>query len=87
MVTTSGSFSGVGSTQKAQAFHIEPPQEEVAFPGSGTSQLLEVLPTRVVAQQKKISSGIALAAIQSQWPTLVQPNNIWTLQILIHPAL
>lgn len=70
MVTTSGSFSGVSSTQEAQAFHIEPPQEEVV--GSGTSQLLEVLPTRVMAQQKKISSGIALAEIQSQWPTLVQ---------------
>ena len=72
MVTTSGLFSGVSSTQEAQAFHIEPPQEEVEFPGSGTSQLLEVLPTSVMAQQKKISSGIALAAIQSQWPTLVQ---------------
>ena len=53
MVTTSGSFSGVSSTQEAQAFHIEPPQEEVEFPGSGTSQLLEVLPTRVMAQQKR----------------------------------
>ena len=59
-------FPGISQAsyaQATQAFPLEPPQEVAAFPGSDTSQRLEVIPTRVMIHHYFFSSGTTLAAI------------------------